>query len=138
MNSDLLSLLIMLAAAAAIVGIAVGITLYGRRDAERRLESMRRRYTSETTGTVIDVVTPSRAREPSIITVRYEVDGHEYTLREHLKVKADGMRMGGFFVNIKKEYAMQFDGVGAEVRVKYLPADPAYAMLPDNEGVMEH
>ena len=138
MTDELQTFIIFFVAIAAIVGISVGITLYSRRDACRRLESMRRRYTGETQGTVVEIARPRNTSAPTIITVSYEVEGRSYTIRERLKMTAPGTETGGFFITVKKVPAIQLDGPGTPVRVVFQPSDPKYAMIAGNEGVMEY
>lgn len=137
MTSELQSFLLFVAITAAVVAIAVGITVYSHRDARRRLESMRRRYTGEVVGTVTELAEPTNKNQPTIIAVAYEVDGRAYTIHERLKYTAPGTETGGFFLTVKKVPALGRVRAGSRVRVVYQPSNPAYAMLADNEGVME-
>lgn len=137
MTPELQSFVIFLVVTGSIVAIAVGITLYSRYDARRRLESMRRRYTGETTGAIVRVDVPANKNRPTIITATYQVDGTAYTIREHLKYTAPGTETGGFFITVKKVPALGEIAEGTPVHVVYQPDNPKYAMLADNEGVME-
>lgn len=133
---DAVSFLIFVVVVAAIVAIPLVIFRAQRYDHARREASIARRFTAHATGVVTAVSKPLVQGEPTVVTVRYEADGREYTLREHLKVTAEGVEAGGFIVNVKKNPAMSVS-VGDVVEVAYDPTDPARAALVANEGLME-
>lgn len=127
--------IIFAASIAVVVVIAGGITLWGKRDARLRRESLGRLCTAETTGTVTEVVTQG-PDVPVALKVSYEVDGTAYRLRERLTAKADGGLGGrGAALGFTKRPAMRTSKVGDAVRVRYNPSDPRLAHLPENDGV---
>lgn len=133
---DATSFLLFVLVVAAIVAIPLGIATSQRRDHQRREASIARRFTARTAGTVASVSKPLVAGEPTVICVAYMVAGREYTLREHLKFKAEGVGAGGYIVNIRKTPVASL-AVGDEVEIAYDPADPANAVLVANTGFME-
>lgn len=93
-----------------------------------------RAYTGETTGTVVRV-RPGSTERPTVVYVRYEVDGMTYECHETVKLSSEPIRLGRVPVGQRKRGKIP-SRMGSAVRVAYLPTDPSKAILADNKGLM--
>ena len=91
-------------------------------------------YTGTTTGTIVRV-RPGSTERPTVVYVRYEVDGTEYECRESVKLASEAIKLGPIPIGQRKRGKIP-SRVGETVRVAYLPADPSKAILADNKGLM--
>lgn len=91
-------------------------------------------YTGATTGTIVRV-RPGSADRPTVVYVRYEVDGTEYECRESVKLTSEAIKLGPIPIGQTKRGKIP-SSVGDVVRVSYLPTDPSKAILTDNKGLM--
>lgn len=93
-----------------------------------------REYTSMTTGTIV------RRRNgglehPTVVWVRYEVDGVAYECHESVRLTSKAIKLGPVPIGQEKVEKIPSE-VGYTVRVAYLPTDPSKAILADNQGIM--
>ena len=91
-------------------------------------------YTGATTGTIVRV-RPGSTDRPTVVCVRYEVDGTEYERRETVKLTSEAIKLGPIPIGQTKRGKIP-SSVGDTVRVSYLPTDPSKAILTDNKGLM--
>lgn len=91
-------------------------------------------YTCITMGTVVRV-RPGSMDRPTVVYVRYVVDGTAYECHETVKLTSEPIKLGPVPVGQRKRGKIP-SSVGSEVRVAYLPADPSKAILADNGGLM--
>ncbi|MDM8271298.1 DUF3592 domain-containing protein [Thermophilibacter provencensis] len=91
-------------------------------------------YSGSTTGTVVRV-RPGSTDRPTVVYVRYVVDGTAYECHETVKLTSEPIKLGPVPVGQRKRGKIP-SSVGSEVRVAYLPADPSKAILADNGGLM--
>lgn len=91
-------------------------------------------YTGATAGTIVRV-RPGSTDRPTVVYVRYEVDGTEYERRETVKLTSEAIKLGPIPIGQTKRGKIP-SSVGDTVRVSYLPTDPSKAILTDNKGLM--
>lgn len=91
-------------------------------------------YTGATTGTIVRVH-PGSTDRPTVVYVRYEVDGTEYERRETVKLTSEAIKLEPIPIGQTKRGKIP-SSVGDTVRVSYLPTDPSKAILTDNKGLM--
>lgn len=91
-------------------------------------------YTGATTGTIVRV-RPGSTDRPTVVYVRYEVDGTEYECHETVKLTSEAIKLGPIPIGQTKRGKIP-SSVGDVVRVAYLPTDPSKAILTDNKGLM--
>lgn len=91
-------------------------------------------YTGATTGTIVRV-RPGSTDRPTVVYVRYEVDGTEYERHETVKLTSEAIKLGPIPIGQTKRGKIP-SSVGDVVRVSYLPTDPSKAILTDNKGLM--
>ena len=91
-------------------------------------------YTGATTGTIVRV-RPGSTDRPTVVYVRYEVDGTEYECHETVKLTSEAIKLGPIPIGQRKRGKIP-SSVGDTVRVAYLPTDPSKAILSDNKGLM--
>ena len=91
-------------------------------------------YTGSTTGIVVRV-RPGSTDRPTVVYVRYEVNGTAYECHETVKLTSEPIKLGPVPVGQRKRGKIP-SSVGSEVRVAYLPDDPSKAILSDNGGLM--
>lgn len=107
---------------AGVPALVFGIVFAGR----RRHRRLVRTCAGETTGIVDRSVTRWVDEGPTLVWVRYEVGGVTHELRETVKYRLEG----------RTKCPKVPVAAGSEVRVRYDPADPSRAVLPDNDGII--
>lgn len=101
----------------------------------KRIRAHRERtYTGRTVGTIVRV-RPGNIDRPTIVYVRYEVDGTAYECHETVKLTNKAIRIGPIPIGQRKLGKIP-SRVGCTVPVAYLPEDPSKAILVGNSGLM--
>ena len=100
----------------------------------KRVRAHKEQTYTATTGTIVRV-RPGSTDRPTVVYVRYEVEGTEYECRESVKLSSESIKLGPIPVGQRKRGKIP-SSVGSTVRVAYLPSDPSKALLTDNKGLM--
>ena len=129
--SDGIMILLIFALIALLGGGTTALVLLIARRARARKE---RAYTAETVGTVVRV-RPGGVDRPTVVYVRYEVDGVSYECHETVKLSSELIRLGPVPIGQRKRGKIA-SREGSLVRVAYLPEDPSRAILADNTGLV--
>ena len=100
----------------------------------------KKKCTAETLGEILSF--KSRGLEGvTMVTVKFTVDGTEYTVKESLKYKSKAIKLGFLPIGQRKTPVLKGAAgedreIGVKVRMKYDPQKPKRAYLPDNKGWM--
>ena len=129
--SDGVMILLIFALIALLGGGTTALVIALARRSRARKERV---YTGLTVGTVV------RRRfggldDPTVVWVRYEVDGVSYECRESVKLASEAIKLGPVPIGQRKVGRIPSEE-GSRVRVAYLPEDPSKAILVDNRVLM--
>lgn len=89
--------------------------------------------TEQTVGNIVDIKCRN-SEGVAKITVRYNVNGMEYTIRESLKLISKMIKVGGMPIGQRKVPRLGNVKIGTQLRVQYNPSKPQKAFLSDNVG----
>ena len=87
----------------------------------------------QTIGNVVDIKYRN-SKGITKITVRYSVNGAEYTITESLKLISKMIKVGGMPIGRRKVPRLGNVRIGTRIRVQYNPDKPQKAFLSDNVG----
>lgn len=83
---------------------------------------------------IIEKCRMSGMNSPTVLTVRYCVNGIEYKLKETVKLKSEFIKFGSIPIGQRKESVLPNVNPGTELIVCYNPKKPKQAYLRDNIG----
>lgn len=73
---------------------------------------------------------------PTIITVKYQVNGENYKITENLKLKSEIIKFGFLPIGQKRIPVMGNTAIGSSVEINYNPNYPTEAFITNNIGMI--
>lgn len=96
---------------------------------------MRKKKCTEMTTGVVEAIRIKGLDFPTVIAVRYSVQGKEYTVKESLKLKNIPIKVGKLTTGQKKVPVLGPVQVGMSLPIKYNPLKPKKAYIVGNDGI---
>lgn len=132
MLSDGAKIIIIFAVIILIPAIVVFIILGISKNNRKR---KKRNYRGITQGKVIRIVDKGMDY-PWVIHVQYNVNGHDYKIKETAKMKSTAIKIAGIPVGQRKTFVLGNIKEGDLIEIHYDEDHPEKAIIYDNDGVV--